>query len=150
MKVLLVLRMPNLSSYFESVILELVKCHEVHILFIEWGNVSYINSVMRDVVKSKSNSSLNYDFDDSSNDILWFASLYFRKLLNYASFKQRKGQSQHYVERYWRQLPVLIKWSSSLRNLLESSGVMAWLSSFEKKIPCSRSIIRQVQRISQT
>ncbi len=148
MKVLLVLRMPNLSSYFESVIHELVKCHEVHLLFIERGNVSHIDSVVREVAKSKSKSRLSYNFDDSSNDIFWFASLYFRKLLNYASFKRRKEQSQHYVERYRRQLPVLIRWSSRLRNLLENRSVMGLLSSFEKKVPCSRSIIRRVKRIS--
>lgn len=140
--------MPFLSSYFESVILELVKCHEVHLLFIERGDVSYIDSFVTDVAKSKSNSRLNYDFDDSSNDIFWFASLYLRKLLNYASFKQRREQSQHYVERYWRQLPFLIKWSSYLQNFLESSNVLAWLSHFEKKVASSRSIICRVKRIS--
>ena len=148
MKVLLVLRMPLLSSSFESVIHALVKSHKVHILFIEQGNVTYIDSVVREVAKSKSNSSLSYSFDTSSNDIFWLASLYLRKLLNYASFKQRKEQSKHYVERYWRQLPVLIRWSTYLQNFFDSSTFLIWLSRFEKKVPASHRIIHQLKQIS--
>lgn len=148
MKVLIVLRMPSLTSYFESIILELTNKHDVHVLFLEHGDTSYLDELANTLNGINKNKKITYNFDEEKFDVFLYLSKKIRQLVNYLSFKERESQSGHYLKRYWKQLPMIFKLIILIINMLKVPRLLNSLYKWEQRIPVSAYTIRQVEKIN--
>jgi hypothetical protein len=148
MKILIVLRMPSLTSYFESIIVELTNKHDVHVLFLEHGDTSYLDELASNLTGINKNKKITYNFDEEKFDVFLYLSKKTRQLINYLSFRDRETQSGHYLKRYWKQLPTIFKVIILIINMFKVPGLLNWLYKWEQRIPISAHTTRQVEKIN--
>jgi hypothetical protein len=148
MKVLIVLRLPSLTSYFESIIVELTNKHDVHVLFLKHGDTSYLDELASNLNGINKNKKITYNFDEEKFDVFLYLSKKIRQLINYLSFRDRKSQSGHYLKRYWKQLPIIFKVIILIINMFKVPRLLNWLYKWEQKIPISAYTIIQVEKIN--